>query len=136
MDRTTGRTQECHSTLSLEDVLSNELLQQALQVFESQALRRLPPSLALLGPPGSGKSIFLNQLINSFNPANGDLGNSRCLMVDLRTIPIGSQLEIYFHINQTLLQEAARIGIDKDFDIKVQISHLRFEEILRELLAA
>ncbi|HVQ36358.1 MAG TPA: CHAT domain-containing protein [Pyrinomonadaceae bacterium] len=104
--------------------------------LKSQALRRLPPSLALLGPPGSGKSIFLNQLVNSFNLENGALGNTRCLTLDLRTVPIGSQFEIYFHINQALLQEAARIGIDKDFDIKVQIPHLRFEEILRELLAA
>ena len=116
--------------------MSDELLQKALQLFISQALRRLPPSLALLGPPGSGKSVFLNHLINSFNLVNGALSKTRCLMIDLRTIPIGSSIEIYSHINQALLQEAARAGIDKDFDIKVQISHLRCEEILRELLAA
>jgi hypothetical protein len=57
-------------------------------------------------------------------------------MLDLRTIPIGSQFEIYSQINQALLQEAARVGIDKNFDIKVQIPHFRFEEILRELLSA
>lgn len=116
--------------------MSDELLQKALQEFESQALRRQPPSLALLGPPGSGKSIFLNDLIKWFNQGNDALGDTRCLAVDLRTVRVGSQPEIYSHLNRTLLQEAARVGIDKAFDIKVQIPHLRFEEILRALLAA
>lgn len=116
--------------------MADELIEQALEVFDSQARRRLPPSLALLGPPGSGKSIFLNDLINTFNKGEGPFRNTRSLMLDLRNIPIGSQVEIYFHINLALLQEAAHIGINKDFDIKVQISHLRFEEILRQLLGA
>jgi len=114
--------------------LAEELIQRAREVFENQARRRLAPKLALLGPPGSGKSIFLNSLMNSFNLREGPFSATRSLMLDLRSIPIGSQLEIYFHINQALLEEAARIGIDKKIDIKVQISHLRFEEILRELL--
>jgi hypothetical protein len=116
--------------------MSDGLIQHALEIFESQAQRRLPPSLALLGPPGSGKSIFLNHLMNAVNRGVASFENTRSLMLDLRSIPIGSQLEIYFHINQALLQEAARIGINKNFDIKVQKSTLRFEEILRQLLAA
>jgi hypothetical protein len=120
----------------LKNTLSEELIQHALEVFENQARRRLPPSLALLGPPGSGKSIFLNKLMNSLNSREDPITNVHSLMLDLRSIPVGSQLEIYFYINQALLQEAARIGINRDFDIKVQNSQLRFEEILGELLSA
>ena len=74
--------------------------------------------------------------MNSLNSREDSVTDVYTLMLDLRTIPVGSQVEIYFYINQALLQEAARVGINRDFDIKVQISHLRFEEILRELLAA
>lgn len=116
--------------------MSDELIQNALEIFKNQARRRLPPSLALLGPPGSGKSIFLNKLMNSLNAREDSSTNVKSLMLDLRSIPVGSLVEIYFYINQALLQEAAHIGINQSFDIKVQISHLRFEEILRELLGA
>src|SRR5260221_6949971 len=110
--------------------MSHILIKQALEIFEDQERRRLPPSLAVLGPAGSGKSIFLSQLISTIRNDESNI-NKPSLMIDLRALPVGSQVEIYAHLNQALLQEAARIGISFDFDIKVQISHLRFEEILR-----
>jgi hypothetical protein len=115
--------------------MSEISIRDALKIFENQEKRRLPPSLAVLGPPGSGKSLFLSQLINTIRN-DETCTNKHALMIDLRSIPVGSQVEIYFHINQALLQEAASIGISCDFDIRVQISHLRFEEILRHLLSS
>jgi len=111
------------------------LIRQALALFEDQAKRRLPPSLAVLGPPGSGKSLFLDQLINRIRN-DESCADKRTLLIDMRALQLGSQVEIYAHLNQLLLQEAARIDISLDFDIKVQIAHLRFEEILRHLLTS
>jgi hypothetical protein len=115
--------------------MSERVIQQALKIFEEQEKRGEPPSLAVLGPPGSGKSLFLGRLLSTIrNDVN--CATKPCLMINLKEIRVGSQGDTYVYLNQELLKEATTAGISVDFDIRTQPSHLRFEEILRNLLAA
>jgi hypothetical protein len=114
--------------------MSDRLIQQALKLFEDQEKAGQPPSLAILGPPGSGKSLFLKQLFSSIRNDEA-CANKHTLMINLRDITVGSQADTYTYVNQALLQEAKTIGLPLDFDIRIQPSHLRFEEILRNLLS-
>lgn len=117
--------------------MSQILIREALDILEAQERLKLPPSLAILGPPGSGKSLFLKQLFNTIcNDESSAAQHS--LMVDLRDLPVGSQNELYAQINQALLQEADRSGISLDTKVEViaNIPDLRFEEILRQLVSS
>ncbi|MDT5062665.1 MAG: hypothetical protein QOH63_3124 [Acidobacteriota bacterium] len=113
--------------------MSEPAIQYALKLFEDQARKRRPPNLAVLGPSGSGKSHYLSNLLTTLNNSETS-PRKHCLMLDLRDIPVGSQDEIYFHINRMLLQEAVKNDIPREFDIVVQPAPLRFEEILSRLL--
>jgi DNA polymerase III delta prime subunit len=115
--------------------MSEHVIQQALKIFEDQEKRRLPPSLAVLGPPGSGKSLFLGRLLSVLRN-DAACAEKPSLMINLENIRVGSQADTYVYLNQELLKEATAIGISVDFDIRTQPSHLRFEEILRHLLKA
>lgn len=115
--------------------MSNRLIQQALNIFEEQEKAGQPPSVAILGPPGSGKSLFLKQLLSTIRNDEAG-GNKHSLLIDLRKLSVGSQGDTYFYLNNALLQDAKTTGLSLAFNINVQPPHLRFEEILRNLLEA
>lgn len=94
---------------------------------------RRAPRLAILGPPGCGKSQVLTRLRNALT-ANGQPEETVALTIDLQEVPIGSLNHMYQVINRTLLREARGNGMPVDFDVADQHHHLRFPQILRGLM--
>lgn len=112
----------------------NLAIQGELNHYESQRRLGRVPSLAVLGPPGSGKSFFLQSLSHALESLDEQTRLYHCLHLDLRAAPIGPSNEIYHYLNHLLMQEAVRLGITDNFDIKVQIPHLRFDAIIRHFI--
>ncbi|HET9532829.1 MAG TPA: CHAT domain-containing protein [Blastocatellia bacterium] len=117
-----------------EKVLTDIAVEKALSIFERQQRTGRASNIAVLGPPGSGKSLFLSRLLHIFNENEKYAPTRRCLKIDLRKLPVGTLDEMYTTVNWALLHKARRIGLELDSEVKLQIPHLRFEEILRRLL--
>src|ERR1044071_91409 len=90
------------------------------------------PRLAILGPPGCGKTQVLTRLRDAVM-ANAQ-PMTRTLTVDLHNVPIGSLNHMYQVINRVLMREAADSGVLVDFDVSNQYHHLRFPQILMGLM--
>jgi hypothetical protein len=108
-------------------------LQQALKICEQEREANRPPCLALLGPPGCGKTDYLGKLYDALTERRWKEFTD-CLRIDLREFPVGASDDVFRRINSQLIPLARERGIDISDKAMAGTHHQRFGSILAEWL--
>lgn len=109
-------------------------VQDAIELFDSVGRIGRAPTLAVLGPPGSGKSNFLQRLLEARRSAASARAREVCLRIDLRRAPTGSVDDIYGYVYRTLWTEARAAAVQHDYDGSEEQERLRFRALLENML--